>query len=619
MSLPRSKTSFLCFLHEKGGWLTRSMIVLAILFCLLAVLSWKGDLYGLCAALIGLVFGLTAAFWREWWVPRRLEAVGQEAQEQLRAYREMVESANDGLLLIEDRLIVGCNPAAERLFGFEQKELIGRHPGSLSPDPAPIERADGLLDAALAGETQRFMWLHKRKDGSLFTVEVTLNPAVSVKYPGQPETKRFVAVLRDVTEREQSAQALKESERRFRELFEFAPIPLVMVSSDSSLYCVNRQWLSIVGYTIEDVPDIEHWWIRVYPDPVYRAECMARWGRSLAEAAKVEEIRPEEYRVLCKDGTIRHMLIGGVVVGEGLIASFQDVSERHEAQVRLEELNSSLETRVQERTKDLEAAIEHLKQTQNELVRTENLAALGALVAGVSHELNTPIGNALMMATSLRERHRDFGSQMSNGLRRSDLDGFVSDGREATEIIERNLQRAADLIRSFKQLSVDQTSSNRRNFDLADVLHELRMSLSPTLRRSHVEIIDDVGPGLLMDSLPGPLTQVLMNLVNNAVVHAFEGREGGKILVSARPLGEDKISLTVKDDGKGIPSEDLPKVFDPFFTTRLGRGGSGLGLHIVYSLVTELLGGEVRMESHPGEGSLVTIELPRSAPKTRES
>jgi signal transduction histidine kinase len=210
---------------------------------------------------------------------------------------------------------------------------------------------------------------------------------------------------------------------------------------------------------------------------------------------------------------------------------------------------------------------------------------LGALVAGVAHEMNTPIGNGLMAVSTLAQRTRELQAMLNTGLRRSDFERFLAQVETAADISTRNLGRAAELISSFKRVAVDQTSSQRRVFDLAEVVHEIVLTLQPTLKHTPYQVMTDVSAGLVLDSYPGPLGQVLSNLVQNAVVHAFGDRPEGRIDITAQAAG-DAFVLTVADDGEGIAPEHLEKVFDPFFTTRLGQGGSGLGLHIVHNVVT---------------------------------
>ena len=556
---------------------------------------------------------------------RELDAARLNAEAELLVFREMVESANDAMLLVEESRIIACNPAALHLYGRTQETLIGQHPGLLSPKSQEnghpsVEKADRIMAEAMAGRPQHFLWQHEKEDGTPFIAEITINPARTIRLPDGSMRKRFVTVLRDITRAHQANLALQESEKRFRQLFELAPVPLCLIAPDGRLLSINSRWVELLGYTQEDVPHIRDWWERAYPDPTYRQKVQHLWQKGLDGLRETESgFNAMELNICCKNGVYRTLLFGGAMVGPDLMISFYDVTEQRKAQNALEKLNTELEIRVAERTRDLETAIEDLKRTQDELVRSEKLAGLGALVAGVAYELNTPIGNAVMVASTLRTLGRDFDSSVSKGLKRSVLDRFIIRFHESSEVIERNLQRAAELIASFKQVAVDQSSYQRRPFELAEVLHELRLTLSPTLRRSHVCLSEDVSPGLRMDSYPGPLTQVLMNVVNNAVVHGFEGQNGGLVHITGRASSSTHVRIEVRDNGRGIAPQNLMRIFDPFFTTQMGRGGSGLGLHIVYSLVTELLGGSVHMESQPGQGSTLVLNLPIDAPRTLAS
>ena len=293
-----------------------------------------------------------------------------------------------------------------------------------------------------------------------------------------------------------------------------------------------------------------------------------------------------------------------------------------ESEARYRALAAELEDRVVERTRALEAAnrdlteaIEALGRVQNELIQAEKLAALGALVAGIAHELGTPVGNGVMTASSLADYADDLqGKLAADSLRRSDLVGFVERMKTGVDLLQRNLRKAADLIMSFKQVAVDRTSQQRRRFRLADVVRETLAVLSPRLRTTSHGVTLDIPEDIEFDSYPGALGQVVSNLVENALIHAFAGREHGQVTIAARPAG-DRVRLTVADDGAGIPAENLGRVFDPFFTTRLGQGGSGLGLHIVHNLVTGLLGGRVAVDSAPGQGAVFTLHLPPVAPQ----
>lgn len=284
-------------------------------------------------------------------------------------------------------------------------------------------------------------------------------------------------------------------------------------------------------------------------------------------------------------------------------------------------LNASLERRVAERTGELAErnaelgkVIQELRRAQDRLVQAEKLASLGQIVAAVAHELNTPIGNALTIATALVQKTRVFLREVARGLRRSSLDAYVDDATTAADLIERNLQRAADLIASFKHVAVDQTSSQRRVFDLGDTLRELTETLRPSFKNTGHGLTLDLAADIVMDSYPGPLGQIVTNFVTNALLHGFAASARGTMTLSCRPLPGEQAEIRFCDDGQGIPQDQLSRIFDPFFTTRMGSGGTGLGLSIVHRIATGLLGGEIEVESEPGKGTCFRVVFPRKAP-----
>lgn len=261
-------------------------------------------------------------------------------------------------------------------------------------------------------------------------------------------------------------------------------------------------------------------------------------------------------------------------------------------------------------------AYRRLQLTQLKLVEQEKLAALGALVAGVAHELNTPIGNSLLMASTMLDMSGDFLKLVQSGkLRRSDLESFCANSSSSSNLMVRNLTNAAGLISSFKQIAVDQTSDHRRQFDLRTVCEEVALTLSNRVQREGHKLRIEVAPGLLLDSYPGSLGQVLSNLIINAMVHGLAGHADGLISLEGRAIEEDQIELIFRDNGAGIAADHLDRIFEPFFTTRLGQGGSGLGLHICYNIICSVLGGSISVSSGKDAGACFTIILPRCAPK----
>jgi DNA-binding response OmpR family regulator len=267
---------------------------------------------------------------------------------------------------------------------------------------------------------------------------------------------------------------------------------------------------------------------------------------------------------------------------------------------------------------ELSCALAQLNATREELRRSERLAALGAMVAGVAHELNTPIGNCLLAATTLDDRARRFALEAQTGVRRSALNQFVADTVEASSLLQRNLAASAELIASFKQVATGQAGLARRRFDLAQLVHDSCLHLAPQVRAASasVEIEVEVVEGIAMDSFPGALDQVIGQLVLNALLHGFRDGRAGVVKVRAA-VAEGRLHLSVCDNGAGIAQADLGRVFDPFFTTRLGQGSSGLGLHIVHNLAGNVLGGTISAASGDGE-TCFTLVCPCSAPALKQ-
>ena len=300
---------------------------------------------------------------------------------------------------------------------------------------------------------------------------------------------------------------------------------------------------------------------------------------------------------------------------DAIIWALLDLTAEINAKQDLEDLNASLETRVRERSADLESALETLQQTQHDLIASEKMASLGSLVAGIAHELNTPIGNSLLASTALADKVNAFEAQLSGGtLRRTALTSYTDEVRMASSLISSSLQKAANLIASFKQIAVDQTNDQRRTFNLLSVILDTTATYTPRLTRANCEITCEVPPELELDSYPGSFYQIFTNLLNNALAHAFEGRGQGAIVIAAVETDGGMVDITFSDDGVGMAEDVRRHVFDPFFTTKMGHGGTGLGMNIVYNIVTGVLGGRIAVESSPGAGATVRMALPKSSP-----
>lgn len=278
-----------------------------------------------------------------------------------------------------------------------------------------------------------------------------------------------------------------------------------------------------------------------------------------------------------------------------------------------------LENQVHARTAELleakqqaESALARQQEMQHELVQTEKLAALGGLVAGIAHEINTPIGIALSAATHLEaETHKTNHIYAAGELSEEALMDYFTTTNQASYLVTTNIQRAANLIQSFKRVAVDQTSDERRIFNLATYIDEVLLSLHPFLKNTHINIRIHCPPDLILDSLPGAISQILTNLIMNAVFHAFDLNQPGYIDIKIQHTHEI-IDIMFSDNGKGIPSQLHTKVFEPFFTTRRNTGGSGLGLHIVHTIVTQVLKGSIKLTSIPNQGTVFNISIPHT-------
>jgi signal transduction histidine kinase len=281
---------------------------------------------------------------------------------------------------------------------------------------------------------------------------------------------------------------------------------------------------------------------------------------------------------------------------------------------------SDTNRQLEHRNIALNLLLDDLKTTQDQLIESRKLSSLAGLVAGVAHEINTPVGTSVTAASHLLSRVNELHQQFIDGeMTRSDLESFLRNAEKACRILLSNLQRSGDLVKSFKQIAVDQSSLKRRSFELCDYLHEIKQSLHPRLKSTpHVFIIECEQP-LSLNTYPGGLSQVVTNLVMNSLTHGFseQDKRPGVIRIEARPIGDSVIRLYYTDDGIGIEENDLPRIFEPFYTTNREAGGSGLGLNVVYNTVTGNLRGSITAESKIGEGVRFIIEIPRVI-KSRE-
>ncbi|HYD79754.1 MAG TPA: HAMP domain-containing sensor histidine kinase [Paucimonas sp.] len=279
------------------------------------------------------------------------------------------------------------------------------------------------------------------------------------------------------------------------------------------------------------------------------------------------------------------------------------IGELHASERKYRELNEQLETRVEQRTQELQ-------QAMAQIVESEKLASLGRIVAGVAHELNTPIGNIVLTSSAAGENLKRLTEVVqSKNVSRSVLVQAVQELDNANRLVARSAQRAAELIESFKRVAVDQSSMRRRVFDLHQIIEDIVHTLGTILRHAKVAVEIAIPDGIEMDSYPAHLEQIFNNLILNSIKHGFEGRDGGHITISARRM-ENDIEIVYRDDGCGIAPDLHRKVFEPFYTSKLAQGGSGLGMFIVHNLTYGALKGKLDLDSDVGQGLKITLHFP---------
>ena len=304
-----------------------------------------------------------------------------------------------------------------------------------------------------------------------------------------------------------------------------------------------------------------------------------------------------------------------LVEREASVLKAKDDVFKHELESTLAKQQLDLEREAHLKTEalrgELQTTLDNLKAAQQQLVMSEKMASLGSLVAGVAHEINTPLGNSLVSASYLSDQSRGFLAMVDSGsINRSQLEDYTRAIQTATELIGTNLHRAAELVRGFKQVSVDQTSDAERVFNLNDYLASIVNSLHHQIKKTPYKITIDCPADISIASYPGAISQIMTNFIMNSLKHGFRDRPEGTILIHARCVEPDSLELTYRDDGYGMDAETLSHHFEPFYTTMRNTGGSGLGVYIVYNLVTQRLKGSIHVESAPEKGIMYIIQFP---------
>ena len=564
------------------------------------------------AVLVGAALGYLAALTGR----RRRAAAADQAGEAARrslaerryavaeeSYRKLFDSSIDGIYVTtpEGRLL-NANPALARMMGYDTaQELIeGATDIANTIYLDPSVRTEYQERMARDGMVREFEYQVLQRDGTV----LWLSDSATTVRDEAGNVVRYEGVVRDITNQKRAEDEVAEGRRRLQEVIDTVPAVINVKDMQLRYVLMYRYMASIFNIEPEDAIG------RTTTDIMsrYGAQKTDENDRRVLDAGKELGFYEEEY--VDSSGTMRQWLVNKLPLrgsdGEikQIVTVALDIGERKRSEQEMRKAKDAAE-----------AALQHLRETQNSLIEAEKLAALGRLVAGVAHEVNNPVGISLTVASSLERKAAMFAEEVARGnLRRSSLNDFVETSRSAASQLVGNLNRAAELIQSFKQVAADRSYSDQRTFNLADLTDQVVMSLRPGIRKQNLTLNVECEPGLVMNSYPGPYGQVLTNLFLNSVAHAFPGGAAGEVNIKVRSFGADHVEVLYTDNGCGMTPDIRRRAFDPFFTTRRDEGGTGLGLHIVYSIVTSRLGGQIHLESEPTKGTRVQMILPRNAP-----
>jgi PAS domain S-box-containing protein len=519
------------------------------------------------------------------------------------SYRKLFEGSIDGIYVTTPGgRLINANPALARMMGYNSPDdlIDGVNDVAQSVYVDPDVRAEYKARMQRDGMIREFEYQVRQRGGAL----LWLSDSATAARDESGEIVRYEGTVRDITDQKRAEDAIAEGRRLLQEVIDTVPAVINVKDKELRYILMNRYMAGIFG--IEPTDAIGR----------TTSGLMSRYGAEKTDEndkrvlATGRELGFYEEEYIDSSGAMRQWLVNKLPLLdtkgdiENIVTVALDIGERKRGELEMRKAKDAAE-----------AALRNLRETQNSLIEAEKLAALGRLVAGVAHEVNNPVGISLTVASSLERKTALFTSEVGRGnLKRSSLNDFLEASRDASSQLVANLNRAAELIQSFKQVAADRNYSDQRTFDLADLTDQVVMSLRPGLRKHNLTLNVECQPNLTMNSYPGPYGQVLTNLFLNSVAHAFPNGRSGTVDIKVRESGKDNVEILFADDGIGMSLDVRRRAFDPFFTTRRDQGGTGLGLHIVYSIVTNRLGGRLDLDSQPGTGTQIQIILPRVAP-----
>ncbi len=535
-------------------------------------------------------------------------------EEDLRAQRQLLRTVLDEIpdfIILKDHqgnFLLG-NKALADFYGTTPEGLVGKDDGDFSatPEQAAFFR-ENVIAVMARGETE--IVLEESTDEQTGTVRAFR----SIKRPfrGPDGRSQILVIAHDVTDIRNAQQRVIQSELRLQYVLKATGEGVWDWHVQTGTLAHNERWSGLLGLVPEELTntmaDFERCLFEEDRPAVFAAVQACLNGKAPYK---------HEHRMRRKDGSAIWVLDRGDVVERNaagqplrMVGSFADITERKRAEDRLEQVNANLEDLVAERTRALTETLARLQATQQELVEREKLAALGSLVAGVAHEINTPVGVSVTGATLWQDRSREIREKFLRGtMKRSELEAFLDIGLQLADVVTSNLARAGLLVRNFKQVAVQQSSDAIEQFGLLEAVQAAVHSLGPEWRRRSVLVDVSGDPNVQLETSPGFVFQVVSNLVLNSLRHGFPDGRAGVVRLTVHRVGKDAL-LAYVDNGVGMSPDVQSRMFEPFFTTKRGQGGSGLGLHIVWNLIVGQLQGRIDTSTSPGEGLAIAMYLP---------
>ncbi len=523
----------------------------------------------------------------------------------------LLNSIPTGIGLVKGRTMLWGNRRMAEIIGYSPEEYSGMDSKLLYESEEEYQRVGKELQESLnlTGNSELETVL-KRKDGTLVSClfQVTALPGTTRNNLSDLR----VIVVSDISILKSMQEVLKETNTKYQQIFKNIPAGIFRAAPNNRLIEANNALAVMFNYTSpeEMIHAIKNVQTELFALPGDFDEIKATLDKSTG-------MHKTELSLQTRDGTIFPAIlqirsvrgnVGSISYYEGII---ENISERKQAEEKLQQYQYQLESMIAERTRELDYSLDELSSAKAQLIESERLASLGSLMGGITHEINTPVGVAYTAGTHMQSKVNTIIENFrENRLTKKELENFLNTAEEAVSIINRNLDRAREFITDIKQVAVDQSSEKLRRFNLDEYLKIIVTSLKPVIKRSCADVVIECEPEIIVDSYPGALSQVITNLVMNSIIHGFSGREEGTITIHGEKSDGNTVRISVKDDGVGIEEEIKDRIFDPYFTTKADSGGSGIGLHISASTVKDILNGSISVESKIEKGSVFTIIFP---------